>query len=1545
MGVINIANGNLHIEIPLASASQRGGLEYSAKLTYDSRIWSRAVVTPVWVPATNFGWNLIETKAATFGRYVGTHTCQYPCGPPGQTCPATWYSYSNYFIKDFTGTRRDFPIYFETGNACHTAEVPTPSGAALDGSGYWMTGSIDPASVIVKAPDGTQVYPGLKDTNGNSFTTDASGNVVDTLNRTVMIKYANGVSRCTATNCYDVLKSDGTRGRISVTNTTVYVNTAFGQSGVTEYSGSFSVPSRIDLPDGTSYQFSYDSGTTSGHYGDLTGITLPAGGAVTFGYTIFSDSSGNKQRWGTSRVSGGGTWTYTPSTCGANCQKTTVHQPSGDERVYSFAVNNGAWNNQVQAYTGSATSGTLLATVQNTYDTTLTDPVNGGAGFVRLTQTDTTLPIPGAVNRVKRTKYEYDTFSFTYRGTAYTGSRGNVKTRSEYAFGTTGPGSLLRKTVTTYLYESNTSYRDANIVNRPSNVQTQDSGSAKKSETAITYDSTALTSVTGVTHHDDANYGTGFTIRGNPILIRRWISGTSYLDTTLTYDTTGQLRQSTDPKGNSTSYSYTDVYYTDNGADPPATYSPGVTTNAYVTQVTLPTTGSTTHSLSYGYYYGTGKAAKSTADNGQTTYSHFRDTLDRPTKVLFPDSGGNTWQYTGATRVDLTTFLTGSTNRTDRLVVDSYGRPGTRSLTSDPSGTVQVVTSYNTTGRVFQVTNPYRSTSDPTYGTDTPAYDGLTRTVSVTHSGGGSVQIAYGAAVTAAAGRSAQISTSYGLGYPTLQKDEAGKMRQIWTDALGRVIEVDEPDPATGSLTAGSYAGTYYAYDVLDNRTNIYQGTQTRTFTSDGLSRMTSSTTPEEGASGTASGTTNFYYTTAGGALCAGDSGAVCRQTDARGTTTTLSYDALDRLTQKSFSSGDTTVTYTYDQTACLGLSTCYNKGSRTGMSDASGSTSWAYDKMGRVLREQRTIGTVTKPTSYTYNLAGLVATITYPSGRTLTYGYNNAAQALEARDTANSINYAVSAAYAPPGGLSSAILGQVSGGFAGITSSYGYNNRLQSSTIRATSANGTVLDLIFGYGTSNNGAVASITNNLTSGRSQSFTYDYLNRITTAQSTAASGSDCWGQTFGYDATYRTNLSSITSSKCSSQPLSLTITSKNRISNTGFAYDNAGNLTADGTYSYAWNALNQLTSAGGVTYTYDGDGRRVKKANGTLYWYGPGGSVLAETDLSGNLIREFVYFNGERIARRDSTGSIYYFFSDHLGTARVMTNATGATQQESTYYPFGSEQRALTSTVDNRYRFTGLERDAETGLDHTQFRKYSPIQARWLSPDPVCSNCYDPQLLNRYSYVRNNPVNLFDRDGRDPASPWWDPVWDPERQTWVVLEINSSYYRRQPPPGPLPWRLERGPVEKREMSLEQTLARGIWRRIGSLASCRKFLSAFIDNLKSDHSGKGPLIPHYVDTAYLINEIKRAHPTQGSQQSSSTQGNTIVLGTVHNYGNDAASTLLHEGFHLQSISMTFENLTHEQLLPDAAAAAGISVRATDNAADKFAEIFGQMCGPAK
>ena len=106
----------------------------------------------------------------------------------------------------------------------------------------------------------------------------------------------------------------------------------------------------------------------------------------------------------------------------------------------------------------------------------------------------------------------------------------------------------------------------------------------------------------------------------------------------------------------------------------------------------------------------------------------------------------------------------------------------------------------------------------------------------------------------------------------------------------------------------------------------------------------------------------------------------------------------------------------------------------------------------------------------------------------------------------------------------------------------------------------------------------------------------------------------------------------------------------------------------------------------------------------------------------------------------------------------MTNATGATQQESTYYAFGSEQRVITNTVSNQYKFTGLERDAESGLDHTLYRKFTSNLARWLSPDPVAGDALNPQSLNRYSYVLNNPTNFTDPLGLyivyppDPTPP-------------------------------------------------------------------------------------------------------------------------------------------------------------------------------------------------
>ena len=267
-------------------------------------------------------------------------------------------------------------------------------------------------------------------------------------------------------------------------------------------------------------------------------------------------------------------------------------------------------------------------------------------------------------------------------------------------------------------------------------------------------------------------------------------------------------------------------------------------------------------------------------------------------------------------------------------------------------------------------------------------------------------------------------------------------------------------------------------------------------------------------------------------------------------------------------------------------------------------------------------------------------------------------------------------------------------------------------------------------------------TNGRDNGRTATYTYDALNRVSTASSQATSGSDCWGQSFGYDR--YANLTTINVTQCTAPMLSLSVNTNNQITNTGFTYDADGDLTGDGTYTYSWNAEQHLKSAASVTYTYDGDLRRVEKSSGTLYWYcATCGNLLEETDASGNIISEYALFNRQRIARRDiSSGNVYYLSHDRLGSHRTLTDSSGNVKGESDYYPFGAE-RVISSTVTDNFRFTRMESDPEDGLDHTLFRQYTPAQGRWETPDPVRGDITNPQSLNRYVYALDAPTTLVD----------------------------------------------------------------------------------------------------------------------------------------------------------------------------------------------------------
>jgi RHS repeat-associated protein len=209
---------------------------------------------------------------------------------------------------------------------------------------------------------------------------------------------------------------------------------------------------------------------------------------------------------------------------------------------------------------------------------------------------------------------------------------------------------------------------------------------------------------------------------------------------------------------------------------------------------------------------------------------------------------------------------------------------------------------------------------------------------------------------------------------------------------------------------------------------------------------------------------------------------------------------------------------------------------------------------------------------------------------------------------------------------------------------------------------------------------------------------------------------------------------------------------------GFSYDAAGNETTDVTNTYVWNAESEIKTTGGLNYSYDGDGDRVQKSNGKIYWYGAGSEILDESDAAGNITDEYVYFGGKRIAHRVVSGnSVYYYAEDMLGSSRALATSAGAVCYDADFFPYGGEHDYVNSCPQN-YKFTGKERDPETNNDDFDARYYSSAYGRFLSadwsstPSPVpYANLTNPQTLNLYAMVSDNPESFADLDGHvNPA---------------------------------------------------------------------------------------------------------------------------------------------------------------------------------------------------
>ena len=204
-------------------------------------------------------------------------------------------------------------------------------------------------------------------------------------------------------------------------------------------------------------------------------------------------------------------------------------------------------------------------------------------------------------------------------------------------------------------------------------------------------------------------------------------------------------------------------------------------------------------------------------------------------------------------------------------------------------------------------------------------------------------------------------------------------------------------------------------------------------------------------------------------------------------------------------------------------------------------------------------------------------------------------------------------------------------------------------------------------------------------------------------------------------------------------------------------------------------MTRAASNGGAQqnyYVYDGDGRRVRRIVGgeeTWQVYGIDGELLAEYKLvtgapEATPSKEYGYRNGQLLIVGDKAESkVWWLVTDHLGTPRIEVDQTGSlgSVKRHDYLPFGEEVTVGVGTGSIRtvgigygvstvrQRLGSKERDIETGLDYFGARYYSSTMGRWLIPDwseapePVPhSDLTNPQSLNLYTYVSNNPVSKF-----------------------------------------------------------------------------------------------------------------------------------------------------------------------------------------------------------
>jgi len=1167
----------------------------------------------------------------------------------------------------------------------------------------------------------------MTDRNGNQISVNSSGQFFDTLSSSTAVLTTTGSGTVASPLKFTYTPPSNTPVSyvMNYTNYTVATNFAVG---IGEFKSTAAVPlvSSIVLPDGSQYTFTYEatpsipaSGACTPYAGTtcvtarVKSIGLPTGGSITYAYSggagtngsgIFTDGSAATL---TRTITPGGIWTYAQVKNTGAASTTTVTDPLSNVTTIQFQ---GIYETKRQV-------ASLLTT--NTCYNGAASPCTGTAITPPITQRATISTLPN-----NQQSEHID---------AYNPSSSVLIQSDDYDYGTT-PGPLIKRVVITYASLGNiTSFPQLVTVCNGSGTASACNGTGTVvSQTTYKYDETTPTASSGTPQHVAV---TGS--RGNLTSVT-YPTGTNSQSKNTYYDT-GMLLTATDSNGAVTTHSYTGS-------------SCG---NAFPTSVTEPLS----LSRSFAWNCTGGVMTTLTDENSQPTTTTYTDLYFwRPASQTYPDTGLSTWTYNSPTSTTITQKMNSTQNVVTTVLLDGLGRTKQQQLTSDPQGTVYVDTTYDSLGRLASTSNPYRSTSDWTYGVISQQYDALNRpTLVIPQDGNGNVSISY-------------------INNCVTKTDQAGKSIESCADGLGRATQIFE-DPAGLNLE------TDYTYDALGNLLTVNQkggssnsaNWRTRTYTYDGLSRLTSENNPE-------SGSVSYTYNTNGD--LATKVAPEPNQTGTTTVTTTYTFDLLHRLTKKAYSDGTATASFSYDSGFVPTGATPHNTKGRLVTAQTPLSVSaFSYDPMGRpvwaVEATPQNCCSTGWTLNYSYDLMGNMLTASNGFGTTFSYTYDSAdrpksmtSNLVDSQHPAAIYTADTTNGYFPHGALRKGAFGN------GLTETNMFSNRLQPCLIEMNSSNATlqtcndspptgdIMDLLIGFNLQvgsafvNNGNVWRLYASGAQNSLRSYTYDSLNRLSSMSDTVTA-QPCRGLSWTYDNWGNRTLQSVTSGTCNT--FNDQSDANNHLLGSPYTYDAAGNMTHDASHSYTYDAENRLTAVDGgstANYYYDALGYRVHHLTSSTLEYVRDlqGRVVSEVLPSGGLNASYLYFGG-RMVGEYAVGTTYFFHQDHLGSTRLVTAYPTPTIVEcDDFYPYGEANANVGGCLSGtytQYKFTGDERDVESNLDHTWFRQNSSALGRWMTPDPAglaAVNPTTPQSWNRNAYVQNSSLSFVDPLGLSDCHP-------------------------------------------------------------------------------------------------------------------------------------------------------------------------------------------------